>query len=126
MTTETKQFLEQARDHYEGAKILMAKGYPTDIIGLLIHQSFESYFKGLLTHWQLDPEENENLKTLFERIVQREKEFTNFEDLCDRVTDFYVIGKLPPDPLSDQAQQEMKSAIAEVEQLISTIEKHIS
>ena len=126
MTTETIQFLEQARDHYEGAKILMAKGYPTDIIGLLIHQSFESYFKGLLNHWRLDPGKNENLETLFGRIVQREKGFRKFDDLCNRVNDFYVVGKLPTDPLSDKAQKEMKNAITEAGKLISTIEKQIS
>ena len=125
MTEETKKLLEQGYEHFEGARILLNKRYPTDVVGLLLHQALEAYFKGLLAHWEIYPQEDEDLKTLFNSIIQKDKEFKKFDDLCERVNDYYAFNKLPPDPLSEKAQGKMKTSLAETEKLIAKIKKKL-
>ena len=80
MIDETKKLIEQGNDHFEGAKILFSKGYPTDVVGLLLNQSLEAYFKGFLAHLKIDPQEDEDLITLFNLIIQKDKGFGKFEN----------------------------------------------
>ncbi|UCE19519.1 MAG: HEPN domain-containing protein [Gemmatimonadota bacterium] len=126
MTDETKKLLEQGHDHFEGARILLNKGYPTDSVGLLLHQALGAYFKGLLAHLEIDPQENDDLITLFSSIIQKHREFKNFEKLCERVNGYYAFGKVPPDPLSKKAQEEMKTSLTETEKLIAKINEKLS
>ena len=126
MTDETKKLLELGHDHFEGAKILFNKGYPTDVVGLLLHQALEAYFKGLLAHLEIDPQGDENLITLFNSIIQKDKEFKKFEKICKRVNGYYAFGKLPSDPLSEKAQEEMKTSLAETEDMIAMIKEKLS
>ena len=125
MTDEIKKLFEQGNDHFEGAKILFNKGYPTDVVGLLLNQSLEAYFKGLLAYWELDPQEDEDLQTLFNSIIQKDKEFKKFEKFCKRVNGYYGFGKLPSDPLSEKAQGEMKTSLDETEKLITKIKEKV-
>ena len=125
MTDEIKKLLEQGNDHFEGAKILFNKRYPTDVIGLLLHQAIEAYLKGLLTHWEFDPQEDEDIKMLFNSIIQKDKGFKKFEKLCARVIGYYAFGKLPSDPLSEKAQEEMKTSLYEIEKLIAKIKEKV-
>ena len=125
MTNKTKKLLEQGYEHFEGAKILFNKGYPTDVVGLLLHQAMEAYLKGLLSRLEIDPQEGDDLKTLFNSIIQKDKEFKRFEKLCKRVNGYYAFGKLPPDPLSKKAQEEMKTSLTETEKLIAKINEKV-
>jgi HEPN domain-containing protein len=123
MTDETKKLLEQGSDHFEGAKILFKQGYPTDVVGLLLHLALEAYLKGLLSHLEIDPQEDEDLKTVFNSTILKDKEFKKFEKLCERVNGYYAFGKLPSDPLSKKAHEEMKISITETEKLIAKIKE---
>ena len=126
MSDVVKTLVDQGKEHFEGARILLDQGYPTDVIGLLLHQSLEAYFKGLMAHWELDPEKDEDLKALFDRIVQRDGAFKKFKTLCDRVNGYYTFGELPADPFSQKAGDGMKTALSEAEHLIGLIEQRVT
>ena len=125
MTDETKKMIDQGRDHFEGAKILFNKGYPTDVVSLLLHQALEAYLKGFLAHLEIDPQGGKDFKSLFNSIVKKDKGFKKFEGLCKRVNGYYAFGKLPTDPLSSKAQERMKASLAETETLIAVINEKL-
>ena len=126
MIDEVRHWIETGRDHFEGARILLDKGYPTDVVGLLLQQALEAYLRGLLLSWEIDPEGDEGLESLISAVIQKDRAFEGFRDLCVRVSGYYVFGQLPPDPLSSQAQEEMRNSLSQAQELIARIEGQVA
>jgi len=69
---------------------------------------------------------DEDLESLLSGVIQKDRAFEGFGDLCARVSGYYISGQLRPDPLSPQAQEEMSNSLSQAQELIAKIEEEIS
>ena len=77
--------------------------------------------KGFLVFKGIPPRKTHNLDFLLKGVIEFDKDFGEFIDLCRKVTKYYIEERYPPSPTPQYSYEEIKADLAKAWELIRKI-----
>ena len=115
------EWFERGNHDIETAQILYDNHGHTDAIAFHIHQGIEKYLKGYLILFGEKPPRIYDLFSLLKHIAPFDESFSEFEDLCEKSSLYYIDSRYPPGPLIQYTYAEIKSDLDRAWELIRKI-----
>jgi HEPN domain-containing protein len=105
---QAAEWFERGSHDIEMAQLLYDERGYTDTIAFLIQQAVEKYLKGFLVSRGIAPRKTHNLDFLLKKIIELDKDFDEFVDLCRKATRYYIEERYPPSPVPQYSYEEIK------------------
>lgn len=118
---QAAEWFERGRHDIETAQLLFDERGYTDSIAYHIQQSIEKYLKGYLVLNEKKPPKIHELETLLNHIATFDNSFTDFLDLCEKASGYYIEGRYPPGPVVEYEYEEIKADLDRTWELIRRI-----
>ena len=106
---QAQEWFERGRRDFETAKLLYVNRGYADSIAYHIHQAIEKFLKGYLVFNGAKPPRIHELDTLLNKIIDFDKEFIKFLELCEKTSLYYFETRYPPGPPVDHDLDHIKS-----------------
>jgi len=119
-TQPSADWLPYARLDWSRAAILLREHDPPGA-GLHLQQTVEKYLKGWLLDrgWAL--RRTHEVESLIDDAITYDPSLQTFRGLCERLSNYYLVGRYPPAGLAGPTEAQMTTDIAEARQLILTL-----
>lgn len=116
------EWYEKGKHDIEAVKILIEKGGPSDVTGVLLQQAVEKYLKGYLINkgWKL--RKTHDLKVLLDEAIKYDSSFSQYYDVLDVLTQYYLEERYPFGRI-EASLEEIEEVFEAVCGLIEKIEK---
>ncbi|HHT9154981.1 MAG TPA: HEPN domain-containing protein [Candidatus Tripitaka sp. YC43] len=118
---QAAEWFERGRHDIEMAQLLYDERGYTDTIAFLIQQAVEKYLKGFLVLKSIPPRKTHNLDFLLKGVIEFDKDFGEFIDLCRKATKYYIEERYPPSPTPQYSYEEIEADLAKAWELIRKI-----
>lgn len=117
------EWYEKGEHDLEAVKILIEKGGPSDVAGVLLQQAVEKYLKGYLVSkgWRL--RKIHDLKVLLDEAIKHDASFSQYYDISDILTQYYLEEKYPFGKTIEVPLGDIEEAFGVVCRLIEKIKK---
>lgn len=119
---QAAEWFERGRHDIEMAQLLYDERGYTDTIAFLIQQAVEKYLKGFLVFKGIPPRKTHNLDFLLKGVIEFDKDFDEFIDLCRKATRYYIEERYPPSPAPQYSYEEIGADLAKAWELIRKIQ----
>lgn len=123
---QANEWFEKGRRDLETAQLLYDERGYTDIIAYHIQQAIEKYLKGYLVLHGKRPPKIHELDGLLNVISRFDDSLSEFIDLCEKATRYYIESRYPPGPTSEYEYQEIREDLDSAWSLARTIEEKLS
>lgn len=120
---QAQEWFQRGDHDLEMAQLLFDQRGYTDIIAYLVQQGLEKYLKGYLVWHGERPPYTRDLQLLLNRLIDRDKSFEPFLELCINATRFYMQDRYPPGPPADYSYEYIGQTLKEAWQLVDLIRK---
>ncbi len=114
------EWYKKAGHDIEAVKILIEKGGPPDVVGVLLQQGVEKYLKGYLISkgWKL--RKIHDLKVLLDEATKHDPLFSQYYDLLDILTQYYFEEKYPFGEI-EASLEDVENGLEDIQGLIDFI-----
>lgn len=118
------EWYKKAEHDIEAVKILIEKGGPSDVAGVLLQQGVEKYLKGYLISkgWKL--RKIHDLKVLLDEAMKYDSLFSQYYDLLDVLTQYYFEEKYPFGEI-EASLEDVENGLEDLQELIDFIKKDL-
>ena len=96
---QASEWFERGQHDIETAQLVYDEQGYTDSIAYHIQQAIEKYLKGYLVLHGKKPPKIHELDTILNHIRLFDSSFTDFLDLCEKASRYYIENRYPPGPL---------------------------
>ncbi|MEW6606358.1 MAG: HEPN domain-containing protein [bacterium] len=119
------EWCKKAEHDIEAVKILIEKGGPSDVAGVLLQQGVEKYLKGYLISkgWKL--RKIHDLKVLLDEATKYDPLFSQYYDLFDVLTQYYFEEKYPFGEI-EASLEDIENGFEDIQELIDFIKGDLS
>lgn len=118
---QAEEWFERGRHDIETAQLLFDERGYTDSIAYHIQQSIEKYLRGYLVLHEKKPPKIHELDTLLNHIATFDSSFTDFLDLCEKASRYYIEDRYTPGPVAEYEYEEIKADLNRTWELIRRI-----
>ncbi len=118
---QAAEWFERGRHDIETSQLLYDERGYTDSIVYHIQQALEKYLKGYLILHGEKPSKIHELDTLLNHIGTFDNSFSDFLDLCEKASRYYIEDRYPPGPPVEYEYEEIKGDLDRAWQLIRKI-----
>ena len=118
---QAEEWFERGRHDLETAQLLYDEEGYTDSIAYHIQQTIEKYLKGYLVLNGKKPPKIHELDTLLNHISPFDKSFSEFLDLCEKASRYYIEDRYPPGPLIQHERSDIKADLEKAQELVERI-----
>ncbi|MCX6616309.1 MAG: HEPN domain-containing protein [Acidobacteria bacterium] len=94
--------------------------------GFWLQQAVEKLLKGFLLSkgWKL--KKTHDLESLVVDAVAYDRALDEYHDVCEKITNYYVLQRYPPPPGGDLTVAEVRQALGDVRGLVETLRRQIT
>lgn len=105
---QAREWFERGRHDIETAQILYEQRGYTDTIAYHVQQALEKHLKGYLVWHGKRPPRPHELDTLLDQVTTIDDRLSEYLDLCEKATRFYVEDRYPPGPPVEYSPEEIR------------------
>ena len=119
------EWLDRGNHDIETAQLLYDNRGHTESIAFHIHQALEKYLKGYIIIFGKKPPRIHDLDSLLNHIIPFDKDLSEFMNLCEKVSLYYIESRYPPGTLVQYEYTEIKSDLEKAWEIIRKIRKKL-